>query len=108
MALVVKNPPANAGGIRDIGSIPGSGRSLGEGNGKALQYPCLGNPVDRGVWWVTVHGVANRPLLPLPWSLWNGACNLMDACTFYFYRTVSRSCNLICGNSGPILIEKNC
>ena len=43
---VVKNPPANAG---DAGSIPGSGRSPGEGNGNPLQYPCLGNPMDRGV-----------------------------------------------------------
>ena len=44
---VVKNPPASAG---DDGSIPGSGRSLGEGNGNPLQYSCLGNPVDRGAW----------------------------------------------------------
>ena len=46
----VKNLPANAG---DMGSIPGSGRSLGEGNGKPLQYSCLGNLMDRGAWWVT-------------------------------------------------------
>ena len=44
---VVKNPPANA---RDTGSIPGSGRSPGEGNGDPLQYSCLGNPMDRGTW----------------------------------------------------------
>ena len=50
----VKNPPANAG---DMGLIPGSGRSPGEGNGNPLQYSCLGNPMDRGVWWATVHGV---------------------------------------------------
>ena len=42
---VVKNPPANAG---DLGLIPGSGRSPGEGNGNPLQYSCLGNPMDRG------------------------------------------------------------
>ena len=47
-ALVVKNLPANAGGIRDASSIPGSGRSPGEGNGNPLQYSCLKNPVDRG------------------------------------------------------------
>ena len=52
---VVKNLPANAG---DLGSIPGSGRSLGEGNGNPLQYSCLGNPVDREAWRATVHGVA--------------------------------------------------
>ena len=54
---VVKNPPANAG---DTGSIPGSGRSPGEGNGNPLQYSCLGNPMDRGAWQATVHGVAKE------------------------------------------------
>ena len=52
---VVKNPLANAG---DVGSIVGSRRSPGEGNGKPLQYSCLENPMDRGAWQVTVHGVA--------------------------------------------------
>ena len=51
----VKNVPANAG---DMGSIPRSGRSPGEGNGNPLQYSCLGNLMDRGVWWATMHGVA--------------------------------------------------
>jgi len=54
---MVKNPPANAG---DMGSISGLGRSPGEGNGKLLQYSCLGNPMDRGAWWATVHGVAKE------------------------------------------------
>ena len=54
---VVKNPPASAG---DSGSIPGSERSLGEGNGNPLQYSCLGNPLDRGAWRATVHGVAKE------------------------------------------------
>ena len=54
---VVKNLPANAGDARDLGWIPGMGRSLGEGNGKPLQYSCLENPTDRGSWWATVHGV---------------------------------------------------
>ena len=48
-ALVVENPPASAGGIRDVGSMPGSGRSPGGGHG-SLQYPCLENPMDRGAW----------------------------------------------------------
>ena len=48
MSLVIKNPPANAGDARLMGSIPGSGLSLGEGNGNLLQYSCLGNPMDRG------------------------------------------------------------
>ena len=52
---VVKNPPDNA---EDVGLIPGSGRSPGKGNGKPVQYSCLENPMDRGAWWATVHGVA--------------------------------------------------
>ena len=51
---MVKNQPANAG---DAGSIPGSGRSPGGGNGNLLKYSCLGNPMDRGAWLATVHGV---------------------------------------------------
>ena len=58
MAQVVKNPAANTGDIRDAGSIPGSGSSPGEGNGNVLQYSCLENPMDRGAWWTTIHGVA--------------------------------------------------
>ena len=56
--LVVKTPPANAGDIGDVGLIPGSGRSPGLGNSKPLQYSCLENPMDRGAWQATVHGVA--------------------------------------------------
>ena len=58
MVLVVKNLPANAGDISDAGSIPGSGRSPGGGHGNPLQYSCLENPMDRGTWQATVHGVA--------------------------------------------------
>ena len=58
VVLVVKTPPANAGGVRDTGSIPGSGRSPGGGHGNPLQYSCLENPMDRGVWSATLHGVA--------------------------------------------------
>ena len=54
---VVKNLPANAG---DVGSILGLGRFPGEGNGNPLQYSCLGNPMDRGAWQATVHGVAEE------------------------------------------------
>ena len=58
VALVVKNPPVNAGDIRDASLIPGSGRSPREGNGNPLQYSCLENPMDSGAWWATVHEVA--------------------------------------------------
>ena len=59
MALVGKDPLASAGeDIRDMGSIPGSGRFPGEGNGYLLQYSCLENFMDIGAWRVTVHGVA--------------------------------------------------
>ena len=57
---MVKNLPAYAG---DLGSIPGSGRSPREGNGNPLQYSCLENPMDRGAWWATVHGVAELDML---------------------------------------------
>ena len=57
MALVLKNPPANAG---DAGSIPGSERSPGVGSGNPLQYSCLGNSMGRGAWWATVHDVAKN------------------------------------------------
>ena len=58
VALVVKNPSANVGDVRDMGSNPGSGRSPGEGNGNPLQYSCLENPMDRGAWQATVYGMA--------------------------------------------------
>ena len=54
---MVKNPPASAGDTGDVGLIPGSGRSPGEGHGNPLQYSCLENPKDRGAWWAAVHGV---------------------------------------------------
>ena len=57
VALVVKNP-ANAGNIRDVGSIPGSGRFPGEGNGNPVQYSCLEHPVGREAWGATAHRVA--------------------------------------------------
>ena len=53
-----KNLPANAGDVTDAGLIPGSGISPGGGHGNPLQYSCLGNTIDRGAWWATVHRVA--------------------------------------------------
>ena len=59
---MVKDLPANAGDIRDTGSIPGLGRSLGGGHGNPLQYSCLENPMDRGAQWAAVHGVAKNQI----------------------------------------------
>ena len=57
VALVVKNPPANAGDLGDMGSIPGLGRAPGVEDGNPLQYSCLGNPLSRGTWQATGHGI---------------------------------------------------
>ena len=59
---VGKEPPANAGDTRDMGSIPGSGSSPGEGNGNPFQYSCLENSMDRGAWQAIIHGVAKRQM----------------------------------------------
>ena len=58
VVLVVNSLPAKAGDIRDVGLIPGRGRSPGGGHGYPLQYSCLGNHMHRGAWGATVHGVA--------------------------------------------------
>ena len=57
---MVKSMSANAGDVRDTGSILGLGRSPRGGNGNPLQYSYLGNPIDRGTWWAAVHGVTKR------------------------------------------------
>ena len=57
---MVKNPPANAGDTRDMGLIPGSGRSPGRRHGNPLQYSCLENPMDRGAWQTMVYGVTKE------------------------------------------------
>ena len=59
MALLVKNLPTNAGDLRNMGSISGSGRHPGKGNGNPLEYSCLENSMDRGAWQATVRGVTN-------------------------------------------------
>ena len=64
VALVVKNRPANAGNVNDVGSVPGLGRSPEEGNGNPLQYSCLENPMDRGAWHKAVHGVTQSQTQP--------------------------------------------
>ena len=57
---MIKNLPANTEDARDMGLIPGSGRSPGEGSDNPFQYSCLGNPMDREAWWATVHGVTKE------------------------------------------------
>ena len=58
---MVKNPPASAGDIRDAGSVPGLGRSPRRGHSNPPEYSCLENPMDRGAWQATVHGVTKSP-----------------------------------------------
>ena len=60
---MIKNLPTNAGTTGDMGSVPELGRSPGGGNGNPLQYSCLGNPMDRGAWQATVHGVAEFDMI---------------------------------------------
>ena len=62
LALVVENLPASAGEVRDLDSIPESGRSSGEGNDNPLQYSCLRSPMDKGAWRATVHSVTNSKI----------------------------------------------
>ena len=62
VAAVIKTLPANTGDAKDVGSIPGSGRSPGGGRGNPLQYSCLENPMGRGAWWATVHVVAKNEM----------------------------------------------
>ena len=66
MGTMLKDLPANAGDVRDVGSIPGLGRSPGVGNGNPLQYSCLENSMDRGAWWITIHEVPKSQTTQLP------------------------------------------
>ena len=68
VALVVKSPSANIGNVRDVGLIPGSGRSPGGGHGKPLQYSCLANPMDRGAWQAAAHRVTQSRTRLSDWT----------------------------------------
>ena len=70
MALVVRNPTANAGDLRDMGSIPRWKIPWRRGHGNPLQYSCLENPMDRGAWWATVHGVTQSQTQLSNWGLY--------------------------------------
>ena len=76
---VVKNPPTNAEDATDVGLILRSGRSPEEGNGKPLQYSCLGNPMDSGPWQATVHGITKE--LDMTWQLNNSKEKLITLVT---------------------------
>ena len=78
---VVKNPPAKTGDARDVGSIPGSGRSPGGGTGNSLQYSCLENSMDKGAWQATVHEVAKS---------WSDTAVHMCACAHTHTHTVTK------------------
>ena len=82
---VVKNPPANAGDARDVGLIPGSGKSSGVGNGNPLQYSCLQNSMDRGV-----HGVAKSPT---QLSMYSCHVYIHTPNTIHFLKDHSPSCS---------------
>ena len=75
---MVKNLPANAGNVRDPGSIPGSGRLPGGGHGNPLQFSCLENPMDRGAWRAAVHWIAKS---------WTGLKQLSVHARILFYQT---------------------
>ena len=82
----VKNPPDYAGDESDMGSLPGSGRFPGVGNGNPLQYSCLENPMDRGAWWAAVHRVAKS------WTQPKQLSTIVCWMIFLFLRIVERNC----------------
>ena len=100
-----KESPADAGDIRDVGSVPRPGRCLGGGHGNPLQYSCLKNPMDRGAWWATVHGVAKS------WT------RLSTAHTSWYSKNRNFSCLppvgysaplSLCGNEHNLSVKRGC
>ena len=88
VALVVKNPPANAGDAKDMDSIPGLVRSPREGYVNPLKYSCLENPTDRGAWWATVHGVT-KSRTQLKWLSMQYTTNATNMCLLSFLSAFS-------------------
>ena len=86
--LVVKNPPASAGDTRDLGSIPGLGRSPGVGNGNPLQCSYLENSMDRGAWWAPVHEVENSGTWLRDWTWYLGAQYVLLVIWIYFLKVL--------------------
>ena len=95
VVLVVKKPPANAGDIRDTSSIPESERSVGGGHGNPFQYSCLENPMGRGAWRATVHGVTESDVTKATWH----TAHTRDIVSSLRYTINFISIlNLLCGN----------
>ena len=90
---VVRSLPAKVGDIRDVGLIPGSGRSLGEGNGYPIQYSCLGNPMDRGAWGATVHRVAKSQTWLKILSVHTRALNIVPGATCRTVMLIHAECS---------------
>ena len=105
VASAVKNLPANAGDLRDAGSIPESGRYPGEGNSNPLQYSCLENPMIRGAWQATVHRVTKS----WTWLKWLSACtrslNRVWAWGSKFLKEQDLFKLLVCLNSPSLMIK---
>ena len=98
VSLVVKNLPVSAGDIRDVGSIPGSARSLGGGHGNPLQCSCLKNRMDRGAWQATILTVAENQT-PLKWLSMNTHLHINTYIFLYIciqFSSVGRSCLTLC------------
>ena len=123
---MVKNPPSNVGNVRDVGLIPVSGRLPGEGHSNPLPSSCLENPMDRGTWWATVHGVAQSQAR-LKWTqhacigwMISVATTILFCCSVYTDTFVYNSQEFVHSphkdspsfhmqsNSPPILSSKHC
>ena len=114
----VKNPPANAGDARDMCSIPVLGRSFGGGNGNPLQYSCLGNSMDRGAWWATVHGVAksqtrlsrqtDRRVLPQGWRRGGLEISLVRILSRVVIPCILDPESILCHYDCPPALEHQC
>ena len=82
---MVKNSPADAGDIRDVSSIPGSGRSPGGGHGNPLQYSCLENPMDRGAWWATDHRISESDTTEVTYHTSQLNRHLLSSCYMFWF-----------------------
>ena len=110
VALVVKNPPANAGGVRDGGSIPGSRRSPGGGHGNPLQCSSRENPMDRGPRWAVVHGVTkSRTWLKLSRAqLSSSSCGSVGSCLAPGPNVLIYKVNVIASSTSQSYDETDC